>query len=139
MNSAQVSPKPEEKNQQNYVVTGSSSGICLATAQILVEQGYRVFGSVRTRQDADRLQELLGHNFEPVIFDVTDEAAIVLAAEAVKNIVGHEGLHGLVNCAGISISGPISEVSSELMRRHFEINVMGAFHTIQAFLPLLKI
>jgi len=110
----------------------------MATATALVERGVRVFGSVRTEADAARLSTELGDSFVPLIFDVTDADAIARAAEIVAVQVGESGLHGLVNSAGISLAGPIQDIEPELMRRSFDVNVMGVVHTIQAFLPLLK-
>ena len=124
--------------QQSYVITGASSGIGLDAAVALIAQGHRVFGSVRSEADARRLRESLGPRFTPLVFDVRDRPAIDAAAATVEAEVGAAGLHGLVNSAGISISGPLVHVDPEVMQRHLDVNVMGSFHTIQAFFPLLK-
>ncbi len=123
----------------NYVVTGASSGIGLAATTALVEQGFRVFACVRKAEDGARLIANLGDNLIPLRFDVTDEAGAAQAAKDVLAAVGEQGILGLVNSAGISISGPLADIKAELMQRHFNVNVMGVLHTVQAFLPLLKI
>ena len=54
----------------------ASTGIGWATAKLLLDRGFRVFGSVRKQADADRLTHEFGANFKPLMFDVTDEAAV---------------------------------------------------------------
>jgi len=66
------------------VVTGASTGIGLAAAALLLQRGFRVFGSVRRPADAERLQAQLGPGFTPLLFDVTDEAAVRAAAQQAR-------------------------------------------------------
>ncbi len=49
-----------------------------------------------------------------------------------------EGLDGLVNNAGIGVSGPLELVPIEELRRQLEVNVIGQVAVMQAFLPLLR-
>jgi len=55
----------------SLVVTGVSTGIGHAIAQVFTRRGWRVFGSVRKPEDRDRLHGELG--VTPLVFDVTDE------------------------------------------------------------------
>ncbi|MAG36729.1 MAG: oxidoreductase [Dehalococcoidia bacterium] len=119
------------------VITGVSSGIGLATAQELVTHGYQVFGSVRKAADGNRVREQLGEHFTPLLFDVTDEAAIRAAADEVTETVGDNGLAGLVNNAGLGAGGPLMHLDLQLVRQLFEVNVIGLLAVTQAFLPLL--
>ena len=64
----------------SVVVTGVSSGIGWGTAKVLLQHGFQVFGSVRKREDADRLSAAWGEAFTPLLFDITDEQAVKLAA-----------------------------------------------------------
>ena len=57
---------------KKVVITGVSTGIGYASAKILCNSGYIVYGSVRTNEDAERIASELGVNFHPLIFDVTD-------------------------------------------------------------------
>ena len=77
------------------VVTGSSTGIGHGTVKMLLERGFRVYGSVRKQADADRLTGEFGANYTPLLFDVTDEAAIVRAAAEVRAAQKGETLAGL--------------------------------------------
>jgi NAD(P)-dependent dehydrogenase (short-subunit alcohol dehydrogenase family) len=122
---------------QSVVITGASTGIGWATAKLLLTRGFRVFGSVRKQADADRLKSEFGANFTPLLFDVTDEAAVLAAAREVRAALGGETLAGLVNNAGIAVAGPVLELSADQFRRQMEINVIGPVIATQAFAPLL--
>lgn len=123
---------------QSVVITGVSTGIGNAAAAELCRRGWRVFGSVRTAADACRLQTELGPSFTPLVFDVTDADAVRAAADRVREMLAGETLAGLVNNAGISSPGPLSVLEPEIVRRHFEVNVVGVLQVVQAFLPLLR-
>ena len=84
-----------------------------------------MFGSVRKQADADRLKTEFGANFIPLIFDVTDEAAVLAAAREVRAALDGETLAGLVNNAGIAVAGPVLELSADEFRRQMEVNVIG--------------
>lgn len=122
---------------KNIVITGASTGIGYVIAQQLLQRGFRVFGSVRKAADGERLQQELGANFEPLLFDVTDEAAVQQAAAKVAQQIGDQGLFALINNAGIAIGGPILHLSLDEWRRQFEVNVFGVLATTKAFAPLL--
>lgn len=81
---------------KTVVITGVSSGIGEAAAHALVEKGYRVFGSVRRIEDAERMQTKLGEQFSPLLFDVTDHGAITRAVGKVRKALAGEPLAGLV-------------------------------------------
>jgi NAD(P)-dependent dehydrogenase (short-subunit alcohol dehydrogenase family) len=122
---------------QSVVITGASTGIGFSAAKILIEKGFRVFGSVRKQADAERLTKEFGANFIPLLFDVTDETAVLAAARKVREALGRERLAGLVNNAGIAVAGPSLEVSLDDYRRQMDINVMGPIIVTRAFAPLL--
>jgi NAD(P)-dependent dehydrogenase (short-subunit alcohol dehydrogenase family) len=122
---------------RSVVITGASTGIGWATAKLLLERGFRVFGSVRKPADADRLKAEFGANFVPLQFDVTDEAAVLAAAREVRTVLAGETLAGLVNNAGIAVAGPVLEVSADEFRRQMEVNFIGPIIATQAFGPLL--
>ncbi len=122
---------------QSVVITGASTGIGFSAAKVLVDKGFRVFGSVRKQADAERLTKELGANLVPLLFDVTDEAAVLAAARKVREALGGERLAGLVNNAGIAVAGPSLEISLDDYRRQMDINVMGPIIVTRAFAPLL--
>lgn len=122
---------------KSVVITGVSTGIGWGATKVLIGKGFRVFGSVRKQADADRLKAEFGESFVPLIFDVTDEAAIRRAAEEVRAALNGEKLFGLVNNAGIAVSGPLLDVSADDFRKQMEVNVTGPFLVTQSFAPLL--
>lgn len=122
---------------RSVVVTGASSGIGWASTKVLLDHGFRVFGSVRKQADADRLKQLFGGNFVPLLFDVTDETAVHAAAKVVRTALNGETLAGLVNNAGIAVSGPALEMPLADFKKQMDVNVIGPFIATQAFGPLL--
>jgi NAD(P)-dependent dehydrogenase (short-subunit alcohol dehydrogenase family) len=123
--------------QKTVVITGVSTGFGYAAAKELIARGYRVFGSVRKAADGQRVQQELGAQFTPLLFDVTDHAALPAAVEQVKAAVGENGLWGLINNAGIAHCAPLAHLPISEFRQVFEINVVGVLAVTQAFLPLL--
>ncbi|MBL8206039.1 MAG: SDR family oxidoreductase [Blastocatellia bacterium] len=122
----------------NYVVvTGVSTGIGWAITKTLTLHGMHVFGSVRKQADADKLAQEFGASFTPLLFDVTDEAAVHEAAKLVRQKLNGQTLFGLVNNAGIAVPGPLLHLPIAELRNQLEINVIGQAIVTQAFAPLL--
>ena len=119
------------------VVTGASTGIGRGTVRVLTEKGFHVFGSVRKQEDADGLKAEFGDKVTPLIFDVTDEAAVKAGAKLVKEAIGDATLAGLVNNAGIAVAGPLMHLPIEELRWQLEVNTVAPIIVTQAFLPLL--
>jgi NAD(P)-dependent dehydrogenase (short-subunit alcohol dehydrogenase family) len=122
---------------QSVVVTGVSTGIGWGIAKVMTAKAFRVFGSVRKQADAERLRAELGERFSPLIFDVTDAAAIARAAAEVRAALGGGRLWGLVNNAGIAVAGPLLEASADEFRQQLEVNLIAPMVVIKAFAPLL--
>jgi NAD(P)-dependent dehydrogenase (short-subunit alcohol dehydrogenase family) len=121
----------------SVVVTGASSGIGRQISKTLVENGYRVFGSVRNKADGQAVAAEIGENFSPLVFDVTNEKDVQAAAKQVEAELNGEKLAGLINNAGIAVFGAIQNLSAEEFRYQFDVNLMGVFHCTQAFMALL--
>jgi NAD(P)-dependent dehydrogenase (short-subunit alcohol dehydrogenase family) len=122
---------------QSVVVTGVSTGIGWGIAKVLIQRGFRVFGSVRKTQDAERLSKEFGERFIPLFFDVTDEAAVQAAAEQVREQLNGETLFGLVNNAGIAVGGPLIHLPTQDFRRQLEVNLVSVLIVTKAFIALL--
>ncbi|MDG2416994.1 MAG: SDR family NAD(P)-dependent oxidoreductase [Pelagibacterales bacterium] len=122
---------------KSIVITGTSTGIGYASSKLFIENGYRVFGSVRNKNDADKVSRELGSNFIPLIFDVTDEAAVKNSVKIVEDQIGDQKLSGLINNAGLGVIGTIQSLSAEEFKYQFDVNVLGVFHCCQAYLDLL--
>jgi NAD(P)-dependent dehydrogenase (short-subunit alcohol dehydrogenase family) len=116
------------------VVTGASTGIGFSCALRLARLGYTIFAGVRDPADGEVLRSISSGMVHPVRLDVTDSASIAAAAV----LLGAEPLAGLVNNAGIAVTGPLELVPLDSWRRQFEVNVIGLVAVTQAFLPLLR-
>jgi len=124
-------------NKKSVVVTGASTGIGWATVKVLLQKGFRVYGTVRKQADAERLKAEFGSGFRPLLMDVTDKAAVESAAAQVAAELGQERLSGLVNNAGIAVPGPLMHLSLEAYRHQLEVNVIAPLLVTQVFGPLL--
>jgi len=122
---------------QSVVVTGVSTGIGWGIMKVLIQHGFRIFGSVRKTQDAERLTMEFGESFVPLIFDITDEADVQAAAQQVRDQLNEETLFGLVNNAGIAVPAPLMHQPIDDFRHQIEVNLIGQLIVTQAFLPLL--
>jgi NAD(P)-dependent dehydrogenase (short-subunit alcohol dehydrogenase family) len=96
-----------------------------------------VFGSVRKQADADRLQREFGNGFVPLLMDITDADAVHQAAQRVGSLIGDRNLVGLVNNAGIVVSGPLLYLRPSEYRRQLDVNMIAPLVVIQAFAPRL--
>lgn len=125
-------------DRKAVVITGASTGIGAACAWHLDRLGFTVLAGVRRMEDGDALKARASARLQPILLDVTDEASIEQARQAVAGLVGPRGLAGLVNNAGIAVAGPLEAVPIADLRRQFEVNVIGQVAVTQAFLPLLR-
>ncbi len=122
---------------RSCVVTGVSSGIGEAIATDLVKRGWRVFGTVRRMDDAERLDNDLGPSFTPLVCDVTDVDGLSRAAARVAELLDGKPLDGLVCNAGVSLPGPLLHQPLDELDRQWKVNVLGQIATVQAFGALL--
>lgn len=122
---------PEQ--QRAILVTGATSGIGRATAELLAERGYFVYAGARSAEDMAELDAI--PNMQAVRLDVTIHDDIDAAVETVR--AGGRGLHGLINNAGVAILEPLIEVEEEDLAFQLDVNVMGPYRVTKAFAPLL--
>jgi NAD(P)-dependent dehydrogenase (short-subunit alcohol dehydrogenase family) len=122
-------------NSQSALITGAGSGIGLATALALHDDGWTVYPTVRKAEDVERLQALRP-GWEPLWLDVTDKATITGAVARVRQRQGSLGV--LVNNAGYSMACPLEFTPLDMLRHQFEVNVIGQLAVCQAFIPLLR-
>ena len=118
------------------LITGTSSGIGMASALLLERKGYRVFAGVRRDIDANVLRQKASERLTPVILDVTDGDSIEQARALIAGTT--DSLAGLVNNAGIVVAGPLEALSLEEVRDQFEVNVFGTLAVTKAFIPHLR-
>ena len=122
-----------DNQTKTALVTGASSGIGAAAAELLADKGYHVFATARSM---DKLEALRSDLIEPLYLDVTDQKSIKAAFEKVSQTCGR--LDVLVNNAGYGGFGVIEGVSEEDARRQFDVNVFGAMEVTKAALPMMR-
>ncbi len=117
-------------------VTGGSSGIGLATAQLLASRGARVElldvaapPSGVTEESPDRA---VGY----VACDVTDDASVRAAVETVGERLGR--LDVVIANAGIGAQGTVADSTDDEWHRVLDLNVIGVARTVRAALPSLR-
>jgi NAD(P)-dependent dehydrogenase (short-subunit alcohol dehydrogenase family) len=124
------------------LLTGAATGIGQVTALHLDKQGYRVFAGTYPDpfepDSVEILKQKASDQLTAVEIDITRAESIAAAVETVSAAVGEEGLCGLVNIAGMDVAGPLEFLPLDLLRRQFEVNVIGQLAMIQAFTPLLR-
>ena len=120
------------------MVTGASSGIGEACTLHLALRGFQVFAGIRKPADGERLESQGGGAVRALQVDVTDRDSIASAARELSEATGDAGLAGLVNNAGIAVSGPLEFLSLDELRRQLEVNVVGQVAVIQELLPMLR-
>ncbi len=119
--------------QQIALVTGASSGIGKATAELLAANGYYVFALARRME---RLEQMRCEQIEPIRLDVTDAEGI---RTAVEHIIASKGrIDVLVNNAAYGQLGAVECVSMEAAHQQFEVNVFGYARFMQAVLPHMR-
>lgn len=110
------------------LVTGASSGIGRACAELLAARGLRVYGASRHPQPHA--------SFESPRMDVRDDESVHATVAA---IVQREGrLDVVINNAGIAIAGAAEDTSIEEAKEQFEVNLFGVLRVCRAALPTLR-
>jgi NAD(P)-dependent dehydrogenase (short-subunit alcohol dehydrogenase family) len=118
------------------VVTGGNSGIGLATAKRLQEEGARVAISGRSRKTLDEAVKVIGYGVVAVQADVAKLADLDKLYAEVSQKLGK--IDVLFVNAGIGKFAPLAETSESTYDEQFDINIKGAYFTIQKALPLLN-
>jgi NAD(P)-dependent dehydrogenase (short-subunit alcohol dehydrogenase family) len=113
------------------LITGASSGIGRATAELLAARGHRVFGGVRS---AVTTRPLAG--VEALPLEVRDEASVKACVDEVLSRAGR--IDVLINNAGVNLVGAVEETSISQAQALFDTNVLGLLRMIQAVLPGMR-
>lgn len=113
---------------KTLVITGGSSGIGLATAELFTKNGWKVFCLSRHNPNTEGIVH--------IPCDVTNEVHTRSAIAEVMTQTDH--IDVAISNAGFGISGPIEFTSKEDAQRQMNVNFMGAFHFVKAILPIMR-
>jgi NAD(P)-dependent dehydrogenase (short-subunit alcohol dehydrogenase family) len=120
------------------MVTGTSRGIGRATALRLARHGFRVFGTVRTAEDATSLERASDGAVRAVRLDLADDTSIRAATDRMAHL-GVENLHGLVNAAAAhGHAVPLEVVTRADLDTQFAVTITGASVLTASMVPLLR-
>lgn len=142
--SREIPPYPQGNNLlagKTVLVTASAgTGIGFATAKRCAEEGATVMLSDihagRLNQFADQLAQEIGRDVPRALCDVSSDAEVdSLVASAVAEM---GRLDVLINNAGMGMTKPLVETSTEEWQRLMDINLTGAFRTMRAALPVMQ-
>ena len=123
----------------NVLVTGTSSGIGLATSVTLGRAGHSVYATMRNPDRAPQLREIVEKEKLPISIvpmDVDSDESVSAAISTIHSQAGFIGV--LVNNAGIERRGSIEELPFEAFRATMETNYFGALRCIRALLPDMR-
>jgi len=111
------------------LVTGASSGIGAACAEMLAQRGFLVYGSSRN-------PDFRPTHYRALQMDVRDDQSV---ERAVARVIEEAGsIDALVNNAGCGLAGAVEDTSSEEAIRQMDVNFMGAFRVTKAVLPGMR-
>ncbi len=126
--------KVRRLENRSVLVTGCSSGIGLATAELLRERGWKVFPTARKVEDLDMLE---ARGFSPVQLDVSSSASIAATVDEIL-FANNGRLGAVVNNAGFGMPGAIQDLTREAMRHQFEVNVFGLQELTNRLIPVFR-
>ena len=124
---------PAAAGQKAVLVTGASTGIGRKITERLAADGWFVYAGARKDADLAALNAI--PNVQGIRIDVTKPEEIAAAVEAVSR--GGRGLFGLVNNAGVAVTGPFADLKDEDFDFVMQVNAYGPFRVTKAFLPLV--
>ena len=121
------------------LVTGTSSGIGLATAVALARAGHTVAATMRNLKAAGAIEKIVAAEKLPIVvseLDVDDDTSV---ANGVTEVVSRHGpIDILINNAGIPGGGAIEETSLDVFRSVMETNFFGGLRCIKAVVPSMR-
>ncbi|MGX4202143.1 oxidoreductase [Bacillus velezensis] len=122
------------QNKKGVVlITGASAGMGKATAELLLERGYIVYGAARR---VDKMKDLEVKGAEILAMDVTDEQSMI---DGVNRIIQEQGrIDVLFNNAGYGSYGAVEDVPLDEAKRQFEVNLFGLSRLTQLVLPHMR-
>ncbi|MDE8674588.1 oxidoreductase [Priestia aryabhattai] len=115
------------------LITGASAGMGKATAELLLEKGYIVYGAARR---VDKMKDLEVKGARILAMDVTDEQSMI---DGVNRIIQEQGrIDVLFNNAGYGSYGAVEDVPLDEAKRQFEVNLFGLSRLTQLVLPHMR-
>ena len=116
---------------KRILITGASSGIGKATAEMLAAMGAIVYAGSRRAKTG-----IATGNIRELTLDVTDDASVKAAVDHMLECEGR--IDALVCCAGIGISGAVEDISADEAMAQLDTNFCGVLRVVNAVLPTMR-
>jgi NAD(P)-dependent dehydrogenase (short-subunit alcohol dehydrogenase family) len=116
------------------VITGTSSGIGRATAELFLRKGWNVVATMRRPKDPSSFSP--SERLKVARLDVRDRASIDAAVDAAVSAFGT--IDCWINNAGFGTFGPVEAATRTQIERQYEVNVFGLIECIQAVAPVMR-
>ncbi|MBN9300025.1 MAG: SDR family NAD(P)-dependent oxidoreductase [Filimonas sp.] len=117
-----------------WYITGASKGLGLALVQALLQEGYRVAATSRSKKDlSDAVGVYDDKQFLPLEVDLKSNTSVQASINQAIAFFG--GLDVVVNNAGYGIGGAVEELSSEEIHQSFDVNVFAVINVMQVAMP----
>lgn len=130
---AEVQSGAAPQTQKAILITGASTGLGRAMAELLASKGHFVYAGARKDKDIAELNAI--ENIQAVRLDVTKQEDIDAAVKTISE--AGRGLYGLVNNAGVAVIAPLVEVDEEDFNFQMDVNIYGPYRVTKAFAPLI--
>ena len=132
-----MSINAEDLTETGVVITGGASGIGLATAKVLARRGARVLLADIEHQALDAAAEQVVEAGASVVETQTCDISSLEAVQRLADVADERlgGTDILFNNAGVAVGGPIAEMSHDDWRWIIDVDLWGAIHGVEVFLP----
>lgn len=127
-------PNSQRLSGRRILITGAASGIGRATARLFIEEGARV---ILVDRDGAGLESAVdGRDSIIAELDITKDNDVFRTVDHAAEQIG--GIDGVVNAAGIMLTGPTVDMTTETWRKVIDVNLSGSFFIVKACLPWLQ-
>ena len=118
------------------VITGGTTGIGFATAQLFLEEGAKVIVTGRNPETLSQAKTTLGSGADVIAADTSDLGAVEQLFKTIAE--RYKKIDALFVNAGVAKFAPLAQSSPEFFDEQFNVNVRGAYFTVQHAVPLIS-
>lgn len=115
------------------LITGASSGMGRAAAELLSDRGFIVYAATRSTEE---FKDNENKNIVPIEIDLTKQESIDKALDILKQ--NHHNIDVLVNNAGYGLVSTVEDMTEEEMFEQFDVNVFGVLRISKRVIPLMR-
>ena len=121
--------------ERSILITGASSGIGLAAAQMLKGRGWRVIATARKPEDFERLR--VEEGLEVIPLELSDPASVGACGQEALRLTNGT-LSALFNNGAYGQVGAVEDLPTEILRAQFEVNLFAAHTLVRKVLPAMR-